>query len=134
MRYSFGGDSQIDIESERLDNLFAQYFLLCRKYGVSVEVDNYDWAPESISVRMETFPTRKAFDATHVTINGGRSIPEWLNKIRVRFYVEKRLERTFDMRTSSGRADKQAADAWNVFIIENGIEISGKRYKLVEAR
>ena len=73
MRYSFGGDSQIDIESERLDNLFAQYFLLCRKYGVSIEVDNYDWAPKSISVRMETFPTRKAFDATHVTINGGIS-------------------------------------------------------------
>ena len=132
MRYSFGGDPHSDIESERLDNLFAQYFALCRKYGVSIEVDKYDWAPNSISVRMETFPTRKAFDATHVTINGGRLIPAWLSEIRDRFYVEKRSSRTHDMTTRDGRAAKQAADAWNVFIIENGIEICGKRYKLVE--
>lgn len=132
MRYSFGGHSNITIESWRLDNLFAQYFALCRKYGVSIEVDNYDWRPMSISVRMETFPTRKAFDAKHITINGGRSIPAWLNKIRDRFYVEKRRRRTYDMTTVDGRADKQGADAWNTFIIENGIEINGKRYKLVE--
>lgn len=132
MHYRFDGTRGVSILSPRLDNFFSQYFALYKKYGISVAVDQYDVKSDTISVCLETFPTRQAMSAGFVAIYGARSTPAWLKKIRDRYFVEQRLHRTWDMSRAADRSAREASAAWNAHIVENGVDINGKRYKLVE--
>jgi hypothetical protein len=128
-KYSFGWSDKDAVECPELDALLGDLEAVCKRFGVSFELESGYDEPSKLLLIAAKEPDL-SFLADHVS-DFDTSVP-WLAAAK-RAYDAKRAHREHEEQQQERARREDAIKAQQATALRDGVLVGGKRYKLVEA-